>query len=80
MYQGEFITFPLDESLLRQLTEREKEQIAEIINDANQMIERDDGILMLLSGLKALGYERHLKTGVLPLRNSGQNYVITDKE
>jgi hypothetical protein len=84
MYQGESITFPLDESLLRQLTEWEKEQIAEIIDGAGQMIERDDGILTILSGLKALGYERGIsgqKNGpvILPVRNSSRDYIITDK-
>lgn len=57
-YKGETITFPLDEALLQSLTKREREQIAEIIEEAGQMIERDDAILLVLNGLKALGYER----------------------
>jgi len=58
VHQGETITFPLDKALLAELPEREREQISEIIEDAGQMIERDDGILIVLSGLKALGWER----------------------
>lgn len=55
-YQGRTITFQYDESLLKNLTERE--QIAELIEDASQMIEWDDAILIVLNGLKALGWER----------------------
>jgi len=58
VHQGETITFPVEEALLAELPEREREQIAEIIEDAGLMIERDDGILIVLSGLKALGWER----------------------
>jgi len=70
VHQGETITFPLDEALPGDLTEREREQIAEIIEDAGQMIERDDGILVVLGGLKALGWERR----GLTLREAGAEF------
>ena len=60
VYQGNTISFQYDESLLRGLTEREREQIAEIIEDAGLMNERDDAILIVLNGLKSLGWERRV--------------------
>lgn len=57
-YEGDSISFPFDDSLLNELTEPEREQILEIIEDAGIQIERDDAILIILSGLKAMGWER----------------------
>jgi len=58
VYQGKTLRFQYDDSLLKGLTELEREQIAELIEDAGLMIERDDAILIILNGLKAMGWER----------------------